>query len=101
MARNPDSLTKHLIPEDNDKLDLGNANQVFRTIFVNGLQSTSGLAITGQLLLPDGTATAPAQGHGNDPDTGFWRSASGNIRFTSDGTDALLFGGGGLQFPSP
>jgi len=93
MARNPDSLTKHLIPEDNDKLDLGNAVQVFRTIFVNGLQSASGLTITNPLLLAAGTAALPSLTFAGDVDTGFYHPAADATGFAAAGAARMQLSG--------
>ena len=46
-------------------------------------------AMTGQLKVTDGTINAPGIGFGSDTNTGFYRSASGVIRATCDGTNSF------------
>lgn len=43
-----------------------------------------------------GTVSAPSISFGGDTDTGFYRSASGEVSFTSNGTRSLSLGAGGL-----
>ncbi len=48
---------------------------------------SGGLTVTrGQALMSDGTAALPSIGFTNDPDTGFYSYASGNIGISIDGT---------------
>lgn len=47
-------------------------------------------------LVADGTLATPGLAFSNDTDTGFRRTATGTVRFVSDGVDTLEFGTGGL-----
>ena len=51
----------------------------------NSLPRDGQAAMTGQLKATAGTAAAPGITFGSDPDTGFYRSASGKIGVASDG----------------
>lgn len=56
-------------------------------IFGNPSAVTGGGVVTSsQLLLPDGTAALPALAFTADPDTGWLRSSTGSITFSSDTT---------------
>jgi hypothetical protein len=46
-------------------------------------------AFTGQIKPPDGSISAPGIGFASDTNTGFYRSASGVIRASCDGTNSL------------
>jgi hypothetical protein len=47
------------------------------------------------LLAGDGTAAAPSLSFAADPDTGFYRNASGQMGFSANGAVSLYFGTGG------
>jgi len=49
-------------------------------------------------LFADGTAAAPSISFAADTDTGFYRSSSGNVRFSSNGVDALQMSSTGTTF---
>lgn len=53
--------------------------------------------VSSELSLSDGSATAPTIFYSLDPDTGFYRSGDGEISFTSNGVQSLVFGPGGLD----
>ena len=50
------------------------------------------------ILAGDGTAAAPSISFAADTDTGFYRSSSGNVRFSSNGVDALQMSNTGTTF---
>ena len=51
----------------------------------------------GQVLVPDGSATAPAIAFQSDPTTGFFRVSAGTIRFQSAGVPGVIFGADGIR----
>lgn len=55
-----------------------------------GLSSAGG-TLTGPLLLPDGTAAAPALAFANDPDSGLIRNASGYQQVVLDGVPSYEY----------
>lgn len=54
-------------------------------------------AVSSELSLSDGSATAPTVFYSLDPDTGFYRSGDGEVSFTSNGVQTLVFGPDGLD----
>jgi hypothetical protein len=63
---------------------------------VNGLPYTLVFFPSGStLLFGDGSAAAPSISFASDPDTGFYRTAAGQVGFTSDGVRSLTFQTGG------
>lgn len=67
-----------------------------------GSELTNSLALdgqstmTGQFKATDGTITAPGIGFGSDTNTGFYRSASGTVKFSADGTNTVTFDANGI-----
>jgi hypothetical protein len=55
--------------------------------------------MTGQFKAADGTITAPGLGFGSDTNTGFYRSASGVIRASCDGTNSFTISATGVSTP--
>jgi len=60
----------------------------------------AGGTLTGTILLPSGSAAAPAWAWASDTDTGFLQGASGRTTYSRNNQKLIGFGGNGLNFPS-
>ena len=61
------------------------------------LLATSGGTMTGLLRVPTGGPTAPSIGFAGDTDSGFFSSAAGELRWSTNGVTRLIAGVGGLE----
>lgn len=74
------------------------ANQA-TVLYCDGTNVTTAIttAVSSELALSDGSALAPTIFYSLDPDTGFYRSGDGEVSFTSNGVQTLVFGPDGLN----
>ena len=62
---------------------------------ITGFLPLSGGTLTGTMLFPDGTVSAPSIAFANDIDTGIYRKTTNTLAITTGGTEAVYFDGSG------
>ena len=65
-----------------------------------GTTTFSGGTLTGPLLLPDGSLSAPALAFSSQTNTGIWKPGAGTIDFTFNGTGGVRTTATSIQIPS-
>jgi len=78
----------------NNRVGIGTTSPSY-ALDVNG-----DIALSGQLLLADGSEAAPALAMGSDTDTGFYKSSNAQWRFAIGGTDKFVFSSDYLRVPA-
>ena len=74
----------------------GNAATVTNGVYTTGDQSIAGIkTFTGQVSVPDGTASAPGIRFSGDTDTGIYRVGTNTLGITTGGTQAAYFDASG------
>lgn len=63
-----------------------------------GPVTVSTLTVTNRILNADGTAALPSYTFTSDPDTGFHRSAAGEVGYSANGTRSFVFSSGGRLY---
>lgn len=84
----------------NDSGGAGGSGVVIVEVYSQYRGSTDDFVTTtpqGQVLIGDGTTTAPGLAFGTNQDTGLWKSLDGYLDFTVDGTTSLSLTPGQLQ----
>jgi hypothetical protein len=81
--------------QSNHPLEIRTNNTIRATFAADG----SSLLLVPRILGTDGVAATPAFSFGNDTDTGIYRGASGDIRFSSDGSLCAIVRASGMYAP--
>lgn len=63
----------------------------------NSVAADGQTSMTGPLKAADGTISAPGLSFSSDTNTGFYRSASGTVKFSSDGTNSVTMSASGID----
>jgi hypothetical protein len=80
--------------DHNTTLGLQGGNGVDEFYHLNA--TTHGFLTDTQILAPDGAVGGPGIAFLGDPDTGFYRSSSGIVRFSSNNSNTVIFDSGGV-----
>lgn len=75
-------------------------NNAFSGSYFINSTSTNASLLSGQLQLPNGSASTPSLSFSSDTGTGFYRAASGTVSYATGSTQVASFISTGLYFPN-